>query len=47
MSFSEFVLEVIPYFVRHIGAFPRPNVVFEYSFSVEDNEGKFYCLDMS
>ena len=53
-SFSEFkvsllevVLEVIPYFVHRIGAFPRPYVVFEYLLPVEDNKGKVYCLTLS
>ena len=46
VSFSEVVSEVIPCFVRRIGAFPRPDVVFEYSFSVEDNKGEVYCLDL-
>ena len=44
--FSEVVFEVIPYFVRRIGEFPRPDVVFEDSFLVEDNEGKVYCLSL-
>ena len=46
VSFSEAVLEVVPYFVLQIGAFPRPYVVFEYSLSVEDNEGKVYRLTL-
>ena len=46
VSFSEVVSEVIPCFVRRIGAFPRPDVVFENSLSVEDNEGEVYCLTM-
>ena len=45
-SFSVVVTEVFPYFIRQIGAFPRPDVVFEDSFLVEDNEGKVYCLSL-
>ena len=37
VSFLEVVFEVIPYVVCRIGAFPRPNVVFEDSLFVEDN----------
>ena len=37
VSLSEVVSEVIPYFVRQIGAFPRLDVVFENSLFVEDN----------
>ena len=46
VSFLEVVLEVIPYFVHRIGAFPRPYVVFENSLSVEDNEGEVCCLTL-
>ena len=46
VSFTEVVLEVIPCFVRHIGEFPRLDVVFESSLSVEDNKGKVYCLTL-
>ena len=44
--FSEVVLEVVPCFVCHIGAFPCLYVVFENSLSVEDNEGEVYCLTL-
>ena len=43
---SEVVLEVVPFFILRIGAFPRTYVVFEDSISVEDNEGKVYCLTL-
>ena len=46
MSFFEVVLEVIPCFVRWIGAFPRPYVVFEDSLYVEDNKGEVYFLTL-
>ena len=45
-SLSEVVLEVILFFVRQIGAFPRPDVVFEDSLYVEDNEGEFYFITL-
>ena len=37
LSFLEVVFEVIPCFVRRVGAFPRLDVVFEDSLFVEDN----------
>ena len=37
VSFSEAVFEIIPCFVLRIGAFSRPDVVFENSLFVEDN----------
>ena len=46
VSFSEVVFEVIPCFVRQICAFPRPDVVFENSLLVENNEGKVHCLTL-
>ena len=46
VSFLEVVIEVIPCFVRRIGAFPRPDVVFVDLLSVEDNEGKVYSLTL-
>ena len=46
VSFSEVVIEVIPCFVRRMGEFPRPDVVFEDLLSVEDNEGKVYSLTL-
>ena len=46
VSFLEVVFEVIPCFVRQVGAFPRPNVVFEYYVFVQDNEDKVYCLTL-
>ena len=47
VSFSEVVLEVVPCFVRQIGAFPPLDVAFENSLSVEDNESEVYCLTLS
>ena len=46
VSSSEVVIEVIPCFVRWIGAFPRPDVVFENLLSVEDNKGEVYFLTL-
>ena len=46
VSFLEVVFEVISCFVRRIGAFPCPDVVFEDSFFVVDNKGEFYCLTL-
>ena len=46
VNFLEVVFEVIPCFVRQIGEFPRPDVVFKNSLFVEDNEGKVYCLTL-
>ena len=46
VSFSEVVLEVVLCFVCRIGAFPRPDVVFENSLSVEDNKGGVYRLTL-
>ena len=46
VSFLEVVPKVIPCFVLCIGAFPRPDVVFEYSLSVEDKKGKVYFLTL-
>ena len=47
VSFLEVVFEVIPYFVLRIGEFPRPDVVFENSLFVEDNEGKVYYMTLA
>ena len=46
VSFTEVVFKIVPCFVRLVGAFPRLDVVFEYSLPIEDNEGKVYCLDL-
>ena len=46
VSFSEVVLEVVTCFVLWIGAFLRPDIVFEDLLSVEDNGGKVYCLTL-
>ena len=46
VSLSEVVLGVFPSLVRHIGAFPCPDVIFEDSLSMEDNEGEVYCLNL-
>ena len=37
VRFSAVVLEVVPCFVRGIGAFPHPDVIFEDLMSVKDN----------
>ena len=37
VRFSEVLLEIFPSLVRQIGAFPRPDVVFEDFLSMEDN----------
>ena len=47
VSFTEAVIKIFPCFVRLVGAFPRPDVVFEYSLPVEDNVGEVYCLTLS
>ena len=47
VSFTEVVFKIFPCFLRLVGAFPRPDVVFEDSLTVEDNEGKVYCLSLS
>ena len=38
------MFEIVPCFVRVVGAFPRPDVIFEDLLHVEDNKGKVYCL---
>ena len=47
VSLTGVVFKIVPYFIRLVGAFPRPDVVFEYSLPVEDNEGEDYCLTLS
>ena len=47
MSFTEVVFKFSPCFVRLVGVFPRPDVVFEDSFPVEDNEGNIYYSTLS
>ena len=47
VSFTEVVFKIFLCFVRLVGAFPRPDVVFEDSFPVEDNKGKVYSLTLS
>ena len=47
VSFTEVMFKIFPYFVRLVGAFPHPDVIFEDSLPVEDNEGKVYCLTLS
>ena len=47
VSFKEVVFKTFPWFVCLAGAFPSPDVVFEYSLPVEDNEGEDYCLTLS
>ena len=45
--FTEVMFKIVPCFVRLVGAFPRPDVVFEDSLPVEDNEGEVYFLTLS
>ena len=47
VSFTEVVFKIFPCFVRLVGAFSRPDVVFEYLLPIEDNEGEVYCLTLS
>ena len=47
VSFTEVMFKIVPCFVRLVGAFPRPDVVFEDLFPVKDNEGVVYCLTLS
>ena len=47
VSFTEVVFKIFPCFVRLVGAFPCPDVVFEDLLPVEDNEGEVYCLDLN
>ena len=47
MSFTEVIFKIVPFFVRLVGAFPRPEVVFEDLLPVEDNKGEVYCLTLS
>ena len=47
VSFTEVVFKIVPCFVCLVGAFPLPDVVFEYSLPVEYNEGEVYCLTLS
>ena len=44
VSFTEVMFKIFPYYVRLVGVFSRPDVVFEDLLPVEDNEGKVYCL---
>ena len=44
VSFTEVVFKIVPCFVYLVGAVPRPDVVFEDSLPVEDNEGEVYFL---
>ena len=46
VSFLEVVFEIIPSFLRRIGAFPRTDVVFEISLFVEVIKGEVYCLTL-
>ena len=46
-SFTEVVFKIVPCFLRLVGAFTRPDVVFEYFLPVEDNKGEIYCLNLS
>ena len=47
VSFTEVVFKIVPCFLRLVGAFPRPDVVFEDSLPVEDNKSEVYCLTLS
>ena len=47
VRFTEVMSKIVPCFVCLVGAFPRPDVVFEDSLPVEDNEGEVCCLNMS
>ena len=47
VSFAEVMFKIVPCFVRLVCAFPRPDVIFEDSLPVEDDEGKVYCLTLS
>ena len=47
VRFTEVVFKFFLCFVLLVDAFPRPDVVFEDSLPVEDNEGKVYCLTLS
>ena len=47
VSFTEVMFKIFPCFLRLVGAFPRPDVVFEDSLPVEDNEGEVYFLTLS
>ena len=47
VNFTEFMFEIVPCFVRWVGEFPHPDVIFEDSLPVEDNKGEVYCLTLS
>ena len=47
MSFAEVMFEIIPCFLHLVYALPRPDIVFEDSLPVEDDEGEVYCLNLS
>ena len=47
VSFAEVMLEIVPCIVLWVGAFPRPDVIFEYSLPIEDNEGEVCFLTLS
>ena len=46
-SFTEVAFKIVPCFVCLVGAFSRPDVVFEDSLPVENNKGKIYFLNLS
>ena len=46
VSFTEVVFKIVPCFVRLVGAFPRPNSVFEHLLPVGYNKGEVYCLTL-
>ena len=47
MSFTEVMFKIVSFFVRLVGEFPRPYVVFEDRLPVEDDKGEVYCLNLS
>ena len=41
VNFAEVMFKIFPRFVRLVGAFPRPDVIFEDSLPVEDKRARF------
>ena len=41
------MFKIVSRFLRLVSAFPHPDVAFEDSLPVEDNEGEVYCLTLS
>ena len=46
-SFTEVMFGIVPCFLRLVGAFPLPDVVFENTLPVEYDKGKVYCMSLS